>query len=694
MMEALVLWPYIVVHHLNPFYENVFWSPIGMNMTWLTSIPLPAIVMWPLTALFGPIVSYNVLSVVCPPLAAWGAFLLCRNLCESWWPSLMGGYIFGFSDYMWNEEGSGDRHLTLIFLVPLIALFTIRAIQKPGKFPASRFVCAMTAMLIAEFLISNEIFATMTMFGAITLFLGWWFTPSAASRRIIKATLAILSSYVIATAIFSPWIYWLFAFGWPHGEITPTAGEITGADPLGFIIPVSVNEIGLIVTRRILPWYWSVPWLHTYSAYVGLPSVAIVAAYAWKHWCEPAAKILVASLIVAVLFAMGSRLHFGGEMYFALPTGWMLSSLPLIALALRERFMMYVSLYVAVIIALWFASNRYSVRTNSGVAALLVLFTIPNFSFPWAAKDDSPPFITRGIYRDYLKRGENILILSLGNSGNCMLWQAEAGIYFRMIGAFTGYLHPGEFDEWPIAKAFYEAIYMPDAAEQLAAFIGHFQADAVVMADSDPNTSSWKALLSEFSKDSHSAGGVTIFRFSTAALAPYRDVTAVEMRRRAASKAIESLVMASNQWLSSGHSLAQLDPIKAIQSGLLKPAWCVGPNADIVSGRRSLFIDLPNRRFCGVEIGGTSAGNVMVGIPGDYPDLEAVSASFRTAAKKVSFNHPQISLLAGVHSSVDDQWSFLHMEFEPDQIAALAARSKASQQPSAKDNKLAVSGFK
>ena len=94
---CLVWWPYAIAHHLNPFVTGLIFAPAGFNLTWSTSIPLLSLCAFPLTATLGPIPTFNLLCVVFPELTAWTAFLLCHNLTRRFGPSLLGGYIFGFS---------------------------------------------------------------------------------------------------------------------------------------------------------------------------------------------------------------------------------------------------------------------------------------------------------------------------------------------------------------------------------------------------------------------------------------------------------------------------------------------------------------------------------------------------------------------------------------------------------------------
>ena len=82
-----------------------------------------------MTLLFGPIVSYNLLMLASPVLAAFFAFLLCRYITRSFAASLVGGYLFGFSAYMLGQL-LGHLHLVLIFPIP--ARFISRCARSTG----------------------------------------------------------------------------------------------------------------------------------------------------------------------------------------------------------------------------------------------------------------------------------------------------------------------------------------------------------------------------------------------------------------------------------------------------------------------------------------------------------------------------------------------------------------------------------
>ncbi len=90
-------WQHALATGQNPFVSHAVYAPDGINLAWATSVPGLAIPFVPLTWLFGPVASYNVAALLLPAAAAWTAFLLCRYLTGALWPSLVGGYLFGFS---------------------------------------------------------------------------------------------------------------------------------------------------------------------------------------------------------------------------------------------------------------------------------------------------------------------------------------------------------------------------------------------------------------------------------------------------------------------------------------------------------------------------------------------------------------------------------------------------------------------
>ncbi|MFZ0245633.1 MAG: hypothetical protein WAL68_08150, partial [Candidatus Binatus sp.] len=90
-------WRFSLAHGLNPFITDWIWAPLGINLAWTTFVPLPALISIPLQLTVGEPATYNIIVMLMPALAALAAFLLCRRVTGAFWPSVLGGYIFGFS---------------------------------------------------------------------------------------------------------------------------------------------------------------------------------------------------------------------------------------------------------------------------------------------------------------------------------------------------------------------------------------------------------------------------------------------------------------------------------------------------------------------------------------------------------------------------------------------------------------------
>ena len=166
------------------FTDRVF-APAGVSLTWTAVIRGPALVMWPITKAFGSLVSYNLLMLLAPALAAWAAYLVCNRLTHAFWPSVVGGYLFGFSTYMIGQQAS-HVNLVLMFPVPLAVYLVVRRLE--GSLGLIAFWGWLFLTLLALFSISTELFATTALFGGIAFLLALAFgTDRGAVLRTIES---------------------------------------------------------------------------------------------------------------------------------------------------------------------------------------------------------------------------------------------------------------------------------------------------------------------------------------------------------------------------------------------------------------------------------------------------------------------------------------------------------------------------
>jgi hypothetical protein len=611
-MWFLVWWPYAIAHGLNPFVTDLVWAPGGFNLTWTTGIPLAGILASPITTHWGPIVAYTVLCLLSPALAAWTAFLLCRRITARFWPSLAGGYIFGFSAYMLVEIRS-HLPLILIFPVPLAVMLVLRRLH--DEIRAVSFVALMALTLAAAFMLWLELFATITFFGAIALALGIALGTDEQRQRIYALIPPLALSYVIALIVASPYLYYFFQPGFPRSPVNSPGGY--SADLLNFIVPTPVNAIGtLSMLARISQ-------RSAGDAYFGLPLILIVVIFVRARWAEVSTRFLAWFLLVVALASFGPRLHVGGVEFFGLP--WkLMQRLPLIKNALPGRFSMYMFLAIAIIAARWLADETVGCRAKFAGAAALAIFLAPNLSARfWIAPIDLPAFFTDGRYRQTLTPGETVVILPYGASGYSMLWQAESAMYFRMAGGWTSIM-PREFQSWPAVNAMMHHSYIPGFTDQLKAFLAHHDAATVLITDNERPI--WDPMMAPLHLTPIATGGVEVYRFAPADLAPWHAVTALEMERRCDAARFGELLVAAHQYLAGGGSLGLLSPRHAETLGLLAPHST--NDADIRTGN-------------GLFLGALGNGLIGVGVVGSYEALRPLIAKYRADAARVYFPYPR-----------------------------------------------------
>ena len=72
-------WMAHAVEHLtNPWYTRSIVAPAGVQLGYHALMPLEGVLMMPVTVLFGPSASYNLLSILTPGLMCYAAYRLAR----------------------------------------------------------------------------------------------------------------------------------------------------------------------------------------------------------------------------------------------------------------------------------------------------------------------------------------------------------------------------------------------------------------------------------------------------------------------------------------------------------------------------------------------------------------------------------------------------------------------------------------
>jgi hypothetical protein len=672
---------------LNPLFTAFLWVPHGSNIAWTANIPLATCLMLPFTRTLGPVAAYNLLALLCPVLAGCTAFVLCRRITRAFAPALLGGFIFGFSPYMCCKL-LGNINLALIAILPIAVYLAVRALE--ASISSRSFVLLFAAALCAQFLLFIEVFATMTMSIAIALAIALLVCETADRSRIRSLLPLVLLSYGAAAVLLSPYLYYLFAFGFPRGAIWSTN---TGSlDLLNFIIPVPTNALGTISAMRSVSSHFRAG-IYDAEGYLGLMLVVTIAA-GYRRGREPAIRILLLFAGAVGVLAMGPWMQVAGRFFAPMP--WILvSTLPLLTKAVPARLTVYMFLALGILCAIW-TSPRPGDSTNSNygkwiVAALVVVSILPNLdSSFWATTLNTPEFFSARLYRQYIRPGETIMVLPYGFEGDGMLWQALSDFEFRQAGGYTGFAPPipDSYENWPIVDALYDVAPIPEASQQFRAFLKSHGVGAVVFADEGAHAIEvshadgpgiwhrgtippgdrqvWNVLLGGLGVPGQKVGGVTLYQLPAQVREQWPSVDPVALQASAAAARFDALVSAAYAYIAGGRRFMELSPVSLQNADLLPRNWVGGP---LLRSAQH-----PGKFLSGLMAAPAGSHRVEVGVRASYPALAPIIEKYRHYAAGIYFPYPRV--LSSAHPPIQDP-ALMVMVFDFDQLARAARMSAA-----------------
>jgi hypothetical protein len=678
----LAWWAHALANRINPLFTHALWAPGGFNLAWTTNIPLAAWLMLPVTNTLGAVAAYNILCLLCPAMVGWAAFVMCRHVVREFAPALFGGLIFGFSPYLICKL-LGDIDLALMPMLPLAVYLTMRALD--GTMRERNFIVLLALVLCAQFLLFIETFATMTMSGAIAIAIALLVTGESDRSRVCALIAPIAISYALAMLLLAPYLYYLFAFGFPHGTIW--SSNTSSIDLLNFVVPVPTNALGRLDAMRAISGNFRAG-IYDTDAYLGLTLVVAI-AMALRRWHEPAVRMLILFAATIGVLAMGSWMQVGG--HFIMPMPWMIvSTLPLIAKAIPARLAVYMFLAISLLCAMWMsapprgASNHAAFRWLEGVLIALSLLPTLDASL-WTTTLATPKFFSRGLYHQYIQPDETVVILPYGFEGDGMLWQALSAFEFRMAGGYTGFAPPipAEYERWPIVDALYEVAPIPDAGRQFKAFLKSHDVGAVIFGVEGDHSIEvshaggpgiwhrgpivprdrevWNVILGDLDVAAQNVGGVTLYQLPAELRAQWPDEDPVALQTRAAAVRFDTLLAAAYAYVASGRRFSDLSPLAVQQAGLLPHNWVGGPLLRS-SPRPGLLLD-------GLMLAPSRPHRVALGVQGSYSALKPIIDKYRPYAAAIYFPYPH---LLSATPPKGDAPALMTMVFDVDQLARAA----------------------
>jgi hypothetical protein len=450
--------PFAVGHGANPFFTDFADYPVGANLLWNTSMPLVAILLWPVTTGLSPLVAYDLMETLGLALSAWCAFLLLRRCVRSPLAAGVGGLVYGFSPYMFAQS-LGHPHLTVAFLPPLMLLL-LDEIVRVQRRSAVALGAALALTAVAQFLISEEVLVVTGLTSAVLLVTAAALWPREAMARAPRAAGAL----VVAGGLFAIAVAWpvLFQLRGPQ-RISGSAHEpnVYVNDLLGFWVPSELQWLAPARLLRISSRFTgnSSEW----NSYLGVPLTLLLAFVVVRWWRVGWVRLAALAGAVVSILSLGITLHVGGSVkawlpvfavglvFLLLPRSvparvlmlltfglWLaLWKLPLLSSLVPARLMLLVYLLVGLIVAVFvdWLTALGGRRVALGAAALAVALAplVPRMPY-LATTYHEPSFFAAGGAVSRVPPGSVALVapVTTWDDVDAMYWQASTGMRFRM----------------------------------------------------------------------------------------------------------------------------------------------------------------------------------------------------------------------------------------------------------------------
>jgi hypothetical protein len=433
-------WPAFAIPHLHSlFFTNWIGYPGGVNLASNTSMPLLGVLGSPVTALFGPVATYNLLLRVSFAASASAGYFVVRRWAP--WPpaAFAGGLVYGFSPFMVGE-GLGHVFLTFAPFPPLIFLCCERlaggARNRVGVGIMLGLVCALQFFVSPEVLVTTELVAVIAVALVAVGRSGSLSKAGAAVRRTAPALLAGAGVLLVLTG----YAVWEFLRGPQH--IVGPSHSVAGlapyhADLLSAIVPTQ--------SERIAPWgLWAVGNRLTgfnvteTGAYIGIPLLLLLVVICVKCWDDLRVRLMAAMAVVCYVLSLGARLELDGlNTRIPLPFA-VLEHVPVVQGASAGRFSLYTAFFVAVLLALGLQRARQAGGRQQwlalGVGAACLVPLLPTFPYQEVPTRVPTYFSTQAV--DRVPAGSVVLAYPYPYTPDdqAMLWSATAGMRFRIIG--------------------------------------------------------------------------------------------------------------------------------------------------------------------------------------------------------------------------------------------------------------------
>ena len=440
--------------HLPALITSSLNVPDGINLMWNSSMLLPAVLVAPVTLLFGPQVSLTLLTTIGFAGSAAAMFGVLRRWQVSPSAAALAGGVYGFSPALLHSA-IGHYDLQLAILPPLIVDAMLRlaagpaTVTEPGSAwpsrlpPHVRTGLTLGALIAAQLFISEELALTTVLTGLLLVACLATGYPRQVVRRAGSAVVG-LATAACTTLVLAGWGLWVQFFGPLTQSGTPFTRDFYVNDLSGFVTPSGYLLFHTQASAATAALYrGQAP---EYLAYLGWPLIIVVTLAAAVFWLRPVVRALGGTVAILVLLSLGGYPLVAGVSHTSslLPWHW-LENLPLAGSVLPDRLSILIDGLVAALLAVLLDLARTRLRANepnvsvlAGIWAVLVCLPLLPLPLPATTVTPLPSGWATALTKLHLAPDARVLVVPVPDVHltAAMRWEADSGQQFALVGGY------------------------------------------------------------------------------------------------------------------------------------------------------------------------------------------------------------------------------------------------------------------
>ncbi len=418
-----------VFHLENPLGSLLQNYPQGVNLMGNTAMFGLSVPLAPVTALFGPTVTWTLAITIGLASTAFAWYwLFSRYAVESRAAAAIGGLLCGFAPAM-ISHANGHPNFVVLGALPLILACLISLSRGSG-----RRVAVALGLLVAWQIMLGEEALLIFAIGCLVFALAYLAcVPRIAIAMVQSLVRPLLLAAAVAAVLVAVPLWWQF-FGPQHYSELTHGGWGNDVRSLWQFSPQTLG--GLVHNKTQLSRSGT-----EYNAHFGWPLLALTAGIAVWLRKSPLALSAAITAAVMIVLSLGPTLEIAGkDTGIAMPWRWM-GQLPLLESVLETRFAMAAIPLIALLLVL--ATDRVlrrgSVTATGSWVLLLALALAPLTPLPIKSevREPTPAFFAEGVWQDYVDQGSVVVApLPRATNATALTWQIDAGMGFPLAGGY------------------------------------------------------------------------------------------------------------------------------------------------------------------------------------------------------------------------------------------------------------------